>query len=112
MDEQFKSLKFDMDEDIEERRRAIKRRHGRKPIKIGHAIILGAIIIGGIFFGGQFYLSHLKTARVENVVLDTSENLKSKNRVNNPLAKTLAEKLSGTDIDQGLNMLGTDKPKN
>jgi hypothetical protein len=111
MDEQFKNLKFDMNEEIEERRRTTKRRHGHRQMEISHAIILGAIIIAAGFFGGQVYLNHLKAPRRENVVIDASTTQKSKRGVDNPRAKALAEKLSGTGIDQSLSRLSPVMPQ-
>jgi hypothetical protein len=111
MDEQFKNLKFDMDEEIEERRRTFKRRHGHRPMKISYAIILGAIIIGAGFFGGQVYLNHSKAPRIDNVVIDASKTPKSKRGVDDPRARELAEKLSGTGIVQSLNRLSPVMPQ-
>lgn len=98
MDKQFKNLKFDMDEEIEERRRTAKRRYEHRPMKISYAIIIGAV-----FFGGQVYLNHSKTPRVENIVMEASTTQKSKRGVDDSRARELAEKLSGTGIDQSLN---------
>jgi len=110
MDEQFKNLKFDMNEEIEERRRTTKKRHGHRQMEISHAIILGAIIIGAGFFGGQIYLSHSKAPRVENVVIEASATQKSRRGMDDPRAKALAEKLSETGIDQSLNKFSPVKP--
>lgn len=77
MDEQFKNLKFDMDEEIEERRRTVKRRHGHRPIEISHSIILGAIIIVVGIWGGKIYYDHLKAQRIEAALIQFSHELNS-----------------------------------
>jgi hypothetical protein len=77
MDEQFKNLKFDMDEEIEERRRTVKRRHGHRPMEISHAIILGAIIIVAGIWGGKIYYDHLKAQRIEAALMQFSHELNS-----------------------------------
>jgi hypothetical protein len=77
MDEQFKNLKFDMDEEIEERRRTVKRRHGHRPMEISHAIILGAIIIVAGIWGGKIYYDHLKAQRIEAALMQFSHGLSS-----------------------------------
>jgi hypothetical protein len=77
MDEQLKNLKFDMDEEIEERRRTVKRRHGHRPMEISHAIILGAIIIVVGIWGGKIYYDHLKAQRIEAALMQFSYGLNS-----------------------------------
>lgn len=77
MDEQFKNLKFDMDEEIEERHRTVRRRHGHRPMEISHAIILGAIIIVVGIWGGKLYYDHLKAQRIENALMQFSHGLNS-----------------------------------
>lgn len=77
MDEQFKNLKFDMDEEIEERRHTVKRRQGHRPIEISHAIILGAIIIVVGIWGGKLYYDHLKAQRIDAALMEFSHSLNS-----------------------------------
>lgn len=77
MDEQFKNLKFDMDEEIEQRRHTVKRRHGHRPMEVSHAIILGAIIIVAGIWGGKIYYDYLKVQRIETAVMQFSHDLKS-----------------------------------
>jgi hypothetical protein len=77
MDEQFKNLKFDMDEEIEERRRTVKRRHGHRPMEISHAIILGAIIIVAGIWGGKIYYDHLKAQRIEAALMQFAHGFSS-----------------------------------
>ncbi len=59
IDEQLKSLSFDMDEEIDDRnerrgRKAAPPRHAHTPMDPSHAIILAAIIIVGGLWGGSF----------------------------------------------------------
>lgn len=77
MDEQFKNLKFDMDEEIEQRHRTVTRRHGHRPMEISHAIILGAIIIVVGIWGGKLYYDHLKAQRIEAALMSFSRDLNS-----------------------------------
>lgn len=77
MDEQFKNLKFDMDEEIEQRRHTVKRRHGHRPIEASHAIILGAIIIVVGIWGGKLYYDHLKAQRIDAALMQFSHSLNS-----------------------------------
>lgn len=76
MDEQFKNLKFDMDEEIQERteRTAAQR---RRPIETGPAIIMAAVILVIGLWGGKLYYDHVQEQRAIAALKYFSNSLKS-----------------------------------
>ncbi|MFV3331880.1 hypothetical protein ACNFIA_13185 [Pseudomonas sp. NY15437] len=69
-DEQLKSLRFDMDEEIDDRnerrgRRAAPPRHAHTPMDPSHAIILAAIIIVGGLWGGKLLYDYIQEQRIK-----------------------------------------------
>lgn len=100
MDEQFKNLKFDMDEEIEERRRTIKRRHGHRPIEISHAIILGAIIIVVGIWGGKIYYDYLKAQRIEAALMQFSHSLNSIMQESNESSRQYSVEVRARELRQ------------
>jgi uncharacterized protein HemX len=70
MDEQLKSLNFDMDEEIDDRneRRGFKpspTRHTHMPMDTSQAIILAAIIIVGGLWGGKLVYDYIQEQRIK-----------------------------------------------
>ena len=70
MDEQLKSLSFDMDEEIDDRnerrgRKAAPPRHAHTPMDPSHAIILAAIIIVGGLWGGKLLSDYIQEQRIK-----------------------------------------------
>ncbi|HBO5029619.1 hypothetical protein ACO3HL_02455 [Pseudomonas aeruginosa] len=70
IDEQLKSLSFDMDEEIDDRnerrgRKAAPPRHAHTPIDPSHAIILAAIIIVGGLWGGKLLYDYIQEQRIK-----------------------------------------------
>ena len=72
IDEQLKSLSFDMDEEIDDRnerrgRKAAPPRHAHTPMDPSHAIILAAIIIVGGLWGGKLLYDYIQEQRIKAV---------------------------------------------
>ncbi|ELL4313517.1 hypothetical protein [Pseudomonas aeruginosa] len=70
IDEQLKSLSFDMDEEIDDRnerrgRKAAPPRHAHTPMDPSHAIILAAIIIVGGLWGGKLLYDYIQEQRIK-----------------------------------------------
>ncbi|EOY6718338.1 hypothetical protein [Pseudomonas aeruginosa] len=70
IDEQLKSLSFDMDEEIDDRnerrgRKAAPPRHAHTPMAPSHAIILAAIIIVGGLWGGKLLYDYIQEQRIK-----------------------------------------------
>ncbi|EOC5401155.1 hypothetical protein IPC1472_03760 [Pseudomonas aeruginosa] len=70
IDEQLKSLSFDMDEEIDDRnerrgRKAAPPRHAHTPMDPSHAIILAAIIIVGGLWGGKLLYDYIQKQRIK-----------------------------------------------
>lgn len=70
IDEQLKSLSFDMDEEIDDRnerrgRKAAPPRHVHTPMDPSHAIILAAIIIVGGLWGGKLLYDYIQEQRIK-----------------------------------------------
>ncbi|WP_416311232.1 hypothetical protein [Pseudomonas sp. W03] len=70
IDEQLKSLSFDMDEEIDDRnerrgRKAAPLRHAHTPMDPSHAIILAAIIIVGGLWGGKLLYDYIQEQRIK-----------------------------------------------
>lgn len=70
IDEQLKSLSFDMDEEIDDRnerrgRKATPPRHAHTPMDPSHAIILAAIIIVGGLWGGKLLYDYIQEQRIK-----------------------------------------------
>ncbi|WP_017516297.1 hypothetical protein ACQCLI_15140 [Pseudomonas nitroreducens] len=70
IDEQLKSLSFDMDEEIDDRnerrgRKAAPPRHAHTPMDLSHAIILAAIIIVGGLWGGKLLHDYIQELRIK-----------------------------------------------
>ncbi|HGM8505707.1 TPA: hypothetical protein ACKQBN_004394 [Pseudomonas aeruginosa] len=70
IDEQLKSLSFDMDEEIDVRnerrgRKAAPPRHAHTPMDPSHAIILAAIIIVGGLWGGKLLYDYIQEQRIK-----------------------------------------------
>ncbi|HHM4701584.1 TPA: hypothetical protein ACRM6Z_002914 [Pseudomonas aeruginosa] len=65
IDDQLKSLDFDMDEEVDDRnerrgRKAAPHRHAHTPMDPSHAIILAAIIIVGGLWGGKLLYDYIQ----------------------------------------------------
>lgn len=70
IDEQLKSLSFDMDEEIDDRNerrghKATPPRHAHTPMDPSHAIILAAIIIVGGLWGGKLLYDYIQEQRIK-----------------------------------------------
>jgi len=76
MDDQFKNLKFDMDEEIQERE-ARTQSQRRPPIDTGHAIIIAAVILVVGIWGGKLYYDYMQEQRAIAALQYFSNSLKS-----------------------------------
>ncbi|WP_448682998.1 hypothetical protein [Pseudomonas nicosulfuronedens] len=70
INEQLKSLSFDMDEEIDDRnerrgRKSAPPRHAHAPMDPSHAIILAAIIIVGGLWGGKLLYDYIQEQRIK-----------------------------------------------
>lgn len=82
MDEQFKNLKFDMDEEIEAR----NEREGRlvhtayraaPPMSVSHAIVLAAIIIVVGLWGGKLAYDYWQAKQMEAALIYAAQSFKA-----------------------------------
>lgn len=70
INDQLKSLSFDMNEEIDDRnerrgRKAAPPRHAHTPMDPSHAIILAAIIIVGGLWGGKLLYDYIQEQRIK-----------------------------------------------
>jgi len=77
IDEQLKSLSFDMDEEIDDRnerrgRKVAPPRHAHTPMDPSHAIILAAIIIVGGLWGGKLLYDYIQEQRIKAALNEAS----------------------------------------
>ena len=82
MDEQFKNLKFDMDEEIDARNEREGRRvhnsyRAHPPMPISHAIILAAIIVVGGLWGGKLLYDHWQAKQMEAALVYAAKSFKT-----------------------------------
>ena len=76
MDDQLKNLKFDMDEEMQERKARINTRP-KPPIDTGTAIIAAAIILVAGLWGGKLYYDHIQEQRALAALQHFSRSLNS-----------------------------------
>lgn len=90
MDDQFKNLKFDMDEEIQEReaRASVQR---KQPIDTGHAIIIAAIILVVGIWGGKLYYDYVQEQRAIAALQYFSNSLKASMQESNRRSQQYAK---------------------
>lgn len=76
MDEQLKSLKLDMDEEMQERQARIAANR-KPPIDTGTAIIVAAIILVAGLWGGKVFYDHIQEQRAIAALQHFSQSLNS-----------------------------------
>jgi hypothetical protein len=76
MDEQFKNLKFDMDEEMQERQARVSASR-KQPIDTGTAIIIAALILVAGIWGGKVYYDYIQEQRALAALKQFSQSLNS-----------------------------------
>jgi len=68
MDEQFKNLKFDMDEEIQEREARIGNSRSRHDMGVGTAIVIAAVILVVGLWGGKYLDDAIQEHRIRGAL--------------------------------------------
>lgn len=76
MDDQLKNLKFDMDEEMQERQARVSAKP-KQPIDTGTAIIVAAVILVAGIWGGKVYYDHIQEKRALAALQQFSRSLNS-----------------------------------
>ncbi|WP_312245217.1 hypothetical protein [Stutzerimonas nitrititolerans] len=99
MDDQFKNLKFDMDEEIQEREARASVQH-RQPIDTGHAIIIAAIILVVGIWGGKLYYDYVQEQRAIAALQYFSNTLNSSMQESNRRSQQYAKESAARQQQQ------------
>lgn len=77
MDDQFKNLKFDMAEEIEERQARIESRQGSGGIGLGTAIVVAAVILVAGLWGGKYLDDAITEYRIRSALQEVADYFKA-----------------------------------